>query len=150
MKRRSIKKQAVVAATMLRIMRNQYEALRPDHRRPPLDIRTDATLTQQEFRADQRIRAYGLGNLAYENDPVGAIVDTCVRLTVGTQGGRPFFTGDDASQWQVLWNEWARHAGFAEGENWNENIPPVPVRDKKLAVQLAPFSITTFVIEKPR
>ncbi len=37
-----------------------------------------------------------------------------------------------------------------EGENWNENIPPVPVRDKKLAVQLAPFSITTFVIEKPR
>ena len=121
-KRRSIKKQAVVAATMLRIMRNQYEALRPDHRRPPLDIRTDATLTQQEFRADQRIRAYGLGNLAYENDPVGAIVDTCVRLTVGTQGGRPFFTGDDASQWQVLWNEWARHAGFAEGENWNEML----------------------------
>lgn len=37
-----------------------------------------------------------------------------------------------------------------EGENWNENIPPVPVRDKKFAVQLAPFSITTFVIEKPR
>jgi hypothetical protein len=78
MKRRSIKKQAVVAATMLRMMRNQYEALRPDHRRPALDIRTDATLTQQEFRADQRIRAYELGNLAYENDPVGAIVDTCV------------------------------------------------------------------------
>lgn len=37
-----------------------------------------------------------------------------------------------------------------EGENWNENIPPVPVRDKKLSVQLAPFSITTFVIEKTR
>lgn len=36
------------------------------------------------------------------------------------------------------------------GENWNEDIPAVPVRDKKLAVQLAPFSITTFVIEKPR
>lgn len=34
------------------------------------------------------------------------------------------------------------------GENWNEDIPAVPVRDKKLAVRLAPFSITTFVIEK--
>ena len=34
-----------------------------------------------------------------------------------------------------------------EGENWNEDIPAVPVRDKKLAVQLAPYSITTFVIE---
>ena len=33
------------------------------------------------------------------------------------------------------------------GENWNEDIPAVPVRDKKLAVRLAPFSITTFVIE---
>ena len=33
------------------------------------------------------------------------------------------------------------------GENWNEDIPAVPVRDRKLAVRLAPFSITTFVIE---
>ena len=33
------------------------------------------------------------------------------------------------------------------GENWNEDIPAAPVRDKKLDVQLAPFSITTFVIE---
>ena len=36
------------------------------------------------------------------------------------------------------------------GENWNEDIPAVPVRDKKLVVRLAPFSITTFVIEKAR
>jgi len=36
------------------------------------------------------------------------------------------------------------------GENWNENIPAVPVRDKKLSVQLAPFSITTFVIGPDR
>ena len=36
------------------------------------------------------------------------------------------------------------------GENWNENIPAVPVRDKKLSVQLAPFSITTFVIGSDR
>jgi len=34
------------------------------------------------------------------------------------------------------------------GENWNEDIPAVPVRGKKLSVQLAPFSITTFVIGK--
>jgi O-glycosyl hydrolase len=36
------------------------------------------------------------------------------------------------------------------GENWNENIPEVPIRLKTLAVRLAPFSITTFVIGKPR
>ena len=33
------------------------------------------------------------------------------------------------------------------GENWNEDIPAAPLQDKKLEVQLAPFSITTFVIE---
>ena len=33
------------------------------------------------------------------------------------------------------------------GENWNENIPAVPVRLKTLDVRLAPYSITTFVIE---
>ena len=36
------------------------------------------------------------------------------------------------------------------GENWNEDIPPVPIIDRKLYVQLKPFSVTTFVIEKPR
>lgn len=33
------------------------------------------------------------------------------------------------------------------GENWNEDIPAVPIRDKNLTARLAPFSITTFVIE---
>ena len=31
-------------------------------------------------------------------------------------------------------------------ENWNEDIPPVPVRLKTLDVRLAPYSITTFVV----
>jgi len=35
-----------------------------------------------------------------------------------------------------------------EGENWNEDIPVIPVRDKRLPVSLAPFSISTFVIDK--
>ena len=35
-----------------------------------------------------------------------------------------------------------------EGENWNEDIPAVTVRNKRLAVSLVPFSITTFVIDK--
>ena len=34
------------------------------------------------------------------------------------------------------------------GENWNEDIPAAPIRRKKLAVKLAPFSITTFVIDR--
>lgn len=34
------------------------------------------------------------------------------------------------------------------GENWNEDIPSVPVLLKTFFVRLAPFSITTFVIEK--
>lgn len=36
------------------------------------------------------------------------------------------------------------------GENWNEDIPPVSVFHNMLPVRLAPYSITTFVIEKPR
>ena len=36
------------------------------------------------------------------------------------------------------------------GENWNDDIPPVPVRDKMLSVRLAPYSITTFVIGNTR
>ena len=36
------------------------------------------------------------------------------------------------------------------GENWNEDIPAVPVRLKTLAVRLVPYSITSFVIKKPR
>jgi len=39
---------------------------------------------------------------------------------------------------------------LATGENWNEDIPSVPVRLKTFFVRLAPFSITTFVIEPPR
>jgi len=34
------------------------------------------------------------------------------------------------------------------GENWNEDIPSIPVRFKTFFVRLAPFSITTFVIEQ--
>ena len=36
------------------------------------------------------------------------------------------------------------------GENWNEDIPAVPVHLKTLDVRLAPYSITTFVIEAAR
>ena len=32
------------------------------------------------------------------------------------------------------------------GENWNEDIPAVPIRLKTLDVRLAPYSVTTFVI----
>ena len=36
------------------------------------------------------------------------------------------------------------------GENWNEDIPAVPILIKTFFVRLAPYSITTFVIESPR
>ncbi len=125
MRKASRKKNAIVKAALLRQFRNQYEALRADSRRPPLDIRYDRTLTQQEFTADKRIKAYALGDVAYENDPIGAVVDTCIRLTVGTQGGRPHFLGADAATTQALWDKWASHAGFAEGEHWNDLLSTI-------------------------
>ena len=101
------------------------------------------------IRPGDRIIASSPSTLAAYNRESGRIVVVAVN---GNAEERPMtfdlaaFPSIPAASAKVI-----RTSGQVnEGENWNEDIPAVPVRDKKLAVQLAPFSITTFVIEKPR
>ena len=101
------------------------------------------------IRPGDRIIASSPSTLAAWNRESGRIVVVAVN---GNAEERPM-TFDLSAFSQIPANsaKVIRTSGQVnEGENWNENIPPVPVRDKKLAVQLAPFSITTFMIEKPR
>ncbi len=112
-------------AKILRLVRDQYEALRPDRYRLQSPIRTERSVTSQDFYAANRLKAYALGNEAYENDSVGAIVDTAVRMAVGIHGGKPFFTGENADAEQMAWTTWARNCGFCEGEHWNELLSQI-------------------------
>lgn len=109
-----------LAGRLAKIVRNQYDALQTDYLRRRQIVRSDRTKTQQDFTADRRIQAYTLADVAYDNDQLGAIIDTCIRLTIGTRGGRPFFTGDNAAEYQKIWNTWARSCGHQENENWQE------------------------------
>ena len=100
------------------------------------------------IRPGDRIIASSPSTLAAWNRESGRIVVVAVN---GAAEERPMtfdlaaFPGIPAASAKVI-----RTSGQVNaGENWNEDIPAVPVRDKKLAVRLAPFSITTFVIEKP-
>ena len=117
-------------AALRRIVQNYYEALRPDAKRVQPVIKTDRTLTEQEFRGMDRLRAYALSDLAYENDSVGAIVDTSVRLTIGVSGGKPSFLGVAGEMNQAYWDAWARNCGFAEGENWNDVLHSILISVK--------------------
>lgn len=120
MSRFTSKRKGAAVQRLLRIVRNQYDALETDALRRRQCIRTDRTQTQQDFTADRRIQAYAMGDTAYDNDQLGAIIDTCIRLTIGTRGGRPFFTGANATENQRVWNSWARTCGHQENENWQE------------------------------
>ena len=113
------------AAAMLNRIRMQYEALDAQRLRRQPEIRTDKSVTEQFFRDYDRIKTYWLGDFIYDNDTMGAAVDTAVRLTVGPRGGRPFFLGADATAWQGLWDSWARHCGYVEGEAWAEMLSQI-------------------------
>ena len=95
----------------------RYDSLRPDPLRRPQDIRINPTETEQMFPADLRIKAYSQADDLYDNGSIGATIDTAVRLTVGTYGGKAMFTGDDRETRQREFDRWARHCGYAEGEN---------------------------------
>jgi len=101
------------------------------------------------IRPGDRIIASSPSTLAAYNRESGKIVIVAVNSSANE---RPMtfdlsaFNQIPAASAKVIRTSGAVNAG----ENWNEDIPAVPVRDKKLAVQLAPFSITTFVIEKTR
>lgn len=122
---RKAKLGAAGVSRVLRLIQDQYEALRADRFKAPVQIRTARTLTSQDFYAANRLKAYAMGNEAYENDPIGAIVDTSVRMAVGIHGGKPFFTGPTADAFQARWTAWSRTCGFTEGEHWVEMLAQI-------------------------
>lgn len=97
-----------------------YDALTPDPSRPTLPIRWDPTETEQMFTADKRIKSYAWADHLYDNDDIGSILDTIVRLTIGIKGGIPIFTGENGKAAQTIFDTWKKSAGFVEGEHWQD------------------------------
>ena len=98
----------------------QYATLSGPQPRPEPRICTEATETEQVFSGVKRLRAYAQADTLYENDFIGATLNTCVRLAIGTRGGNPSFTGDGAESVQAAFSDWKRTCGFAENEGWQE------------------------------
>ena len=98
------------------------------------------------IRPGDRIIASSPFTLAAWNRENGKVVVVAVN---GTENERPMtfdlsaFPQPPTNSAKVIRTSGPVNAG----ENWNEDLPAVPVQDKKLSVHLAPFSITTFVIE---
>ena len=98
-----------------------YTALEWDPRRKQPEYRAGRTETQQVMPGHRRLLAYRFGDRAYDNEVPGAIIDTAIRLTLGSRGGgQPFFSGQNARSMQDRWNRWARHCGHQEGESWRD------------------------------
>ena len=100
------------------------------------------------IRPGDRIIASSPSTLAAWNRESGRIV---LVATNGTGSERPLAV--DLSAFPSIPADAARAIRTSgpvnAGENWNEDIAPVPIRDKRFSVRLAPYSITTFVIAKP-
>jgi len=103
----------------------RYDSLRRDPLRKQPEIRTDATCTEQYFRADKRILAYLQCDDLADNTGIGATLDTCVRLTVGMKGGNPMFTGQDREFWQATFDEWKKSCGYDEDEPLQEMLKQI-------------------------
>lgn len=100
--------------------RAEYDALKDDPHREPINIRTELTQTEQMFSAEKRVKAYVQSSNLYDNDNVGSTLDTAIRLTIGAKGGIPQFIDDGSTQAQKIFNAWKRQAGHAEGENFSD------------------------------
>ncbi len=98
----------------------QYATLSGSQPRPEPRIPTEATETEQVFSGIKRLKAYSQADTLYENDFIGATLNTCVRLAVGTRGGNPSFAGDGAESIQAAFSDWKRTCGFSENEGWQE------------------------------
>ncbi|MBQ7178799.1 MAG: phage portal protein [Victivallales bacterium] len=113
-------KQSVKAVPIFIRAGNRYEALKNDPDRPRRERRTDATRTEQWFSGEKRIRSYDLADDLYDNEDVGATLDSCIRLTIGVNGGSVWFTGMDKEKYQEQFNAWKKVAGFTENENFSD------------------------------
>ena len=103
----------------------KYDALQMDPTRKQPEIRTDPSWTEQSFRDEYRVKSYVLCDNLYQNTPVGATIDTAIRMTVGKRGGTPLFTGPDKEFAQAFYNDWKRHCGYDEGEGFQELLEQI-------------------------
>ncbi len=105
-----------VLARLRSMVKNSYESLKRDPTKPAPEIRTEKTITEQMYSAERRIMAYAQAQQLYDNDDVGATVDSLIRLAIGTKGGTPRFSGERREELQAQFRSWKRHAGWEEGE----------------------------------
>lgn len=103
----------------------RYDALQMDPTRKQPEIRTDASWTEQQFRAEYRIKSYVLCDNLYQNTSIGPTIDTSIKMTVGRRGGTPLFTGPDKDFAQAFYNDWKRHCGYDEGEGFQEMLEQI-------------------------
>lgn len=98
----------------------RYDALKRQPTREQVEIRSELSQTEQWFPADRRITAYTKCDNLVDNTPLGSIIDTCVRLTIGKAGGNLIFSGPDKDTMTEWFRRWRRHAGYDEGETLQE------------------------------
>lgn len=98
----------------------RYDALQRQPTRPAVEIRTELSETENQFLADKRVLAYALADNMCDNTSIGSIIDTCVRLTIGRDGGNLVFTGEDRETMSAWWSRYSRSCGYAENETWQE------------------------------
>ena len=110
----------LVGHLMNRVLVARYDSLQRHPTRPAVEIRAELSETENQFTADKRILAYALCDNLVDNTTAGSIIDTCIRLTVGTQGGNLIFGGADADTMAAWFRRWSRHCGYAEGETLQE------------------------------
>lgn len=111
---------AIVGHLMNRVLVARYDSLQRHPTRPAVEIRAELSETENQFTADKRILAYALCDNLIDNTTAGSIIDTCIRLTVGRDGGNLIFGGADADTMSVWFRRWSRHCGYAEGETLQE------------------------------
>ncbi len=114
----SLASPAEVLARLRSMVKNSYESLKPDPSQPPIEIRTEKTVTEQMYSGEKRLKAYAQAQQLYDNDDVGATVDSLIRLAIGTKGGTPRFGGPRKDELQKAFRAWKKSAGWEEGESF--------------------------------
>ena len=103
-----------------RVLVSRYDALKRQPTREAVEVRTEASETENNFTADKRILAYALCDNLVDNTAIGSIIDTCVRLTIGKDGGNLIFSGVDKDFMTAWFRKWSKSCGYNENETLQE------------------------------
>lgn len=98
----------------------RYDALQRQPTRPAVEIRTELSETENQFNAERRVLAYAEADNLVDNTSVGSLIDTCIRLAVGRDGGNLIFSGEDRDTMQAWFRKWSRSCGYNENETLQE------------------------------